>query len=107
MSLELATAPGATQSFGFHQSSHRAVRDVNVLPVELLPDFLGAVDTIAIGLVHASNLGFESLIPDLPRTRGPRLGGVIGTGGELQYSADRFDSPSMPARLDVTNYRLV
>jgi len=95
------------KAFGFHDPPHRAVRDVNVLPVELLPDFLGAVNTVAIGLVHAHNLRFESLVVALSRTRGAREYGVVSTGGELQRWPDRLDSPSMPAGIDVANYRLV
>lgn len=61
----------------------------------MLPNFLGAINTVTIGLMHASNLGFESLVVALSRTREQRFYCVVNTGGCLQCSADRLDSPSM------------
>ena len=103
----LATATGPRRTFQFHQSSHGAVRDVNIFTIQLLPDFLGAVNTIEVAPVHPHNLGFKSLVAALSRTQCPRLRGVVSAGGELQYWPDRLDSPSMLTGLDVTNYRLV
>ena len=83
------------------------MRDVDVLPVELLPDLLRAVDTIKVGPVHTQNLPFESLVAALARTGQPRPGGVISAGGELQHFADRLDPPSILPGLDVADYLLV
>ena len=83
------------------------MRDVNVLTVELLPNFLRAIDAIAIGRVHARNLGFENLVALTPKTHWPQLGGVVGAGGEMQRSADQLDFRWMLAGLDVANYLLV
>ena len=105
--LELATAPSSAEPLVFHQAPHRAVRDSDVLAIELLPDLLGAVDAVAVGLVHARNLGLQGGISDLARTRRPDPRGVIRAGGELQDSADRLDSPLTLARVDVAHYLLV
>jgi len=41
----------------FHQSLDRAARDGEALTTQLLPDLLGAVDTIEAGVVDALDLG--------------------------------------------------
>lgn len=86
--LELAGASSARQAFFFHQSWHRAVGDLDALATQLLPDLLRAVDTVAVGLVHAQNLGLESLVTDASCAGRARLGGVVGGGSKLQGSAD-------------------
>jgi len=60
--FKLATAPGSTQVLTFHDPLHRAVRDLNVLAIQLLPDFLCAVDTITVGVIHPQDLALEHLI---------------------------------------------
>ncbi len=79
----------------------------NVFTVELFPDLLSAIDPGAVRPMNPGNLWFEGFVTDEPCARGTRPGGVIGAGSELQGSADRLDSPSIFAQIDVMAYRLV
>jgi hypothetical protein len=75
--------------------------------VELLPDLLHAVATVETRVVEAFDLDLHGRVAHVERTRWTGLGGVVGAGGELQDSADRFDSPSIPSGIDVAHYLLV
>jgi len=101
------TASYATESLGFHQSTHGAVGDLNALTVQLLPDLLRAVDAVAVGLVHSVDLGHQDLVTLLALAGRAGLSGVVGAGSELQRSADRLDSPSILSGIDVADYFLV
>jgi hypothetical protein len=41
--LKLATTPSPAQALTFHDPPHGAVRDLNVLAVQLLPNFLRTI----------------------------------------------------------------
>ena len=105
--LELATSSCPGEPFVFHEPAHRAVGDGDALAVQLLPDLLGAVDAVAVGLVHPKDLGFQRLVALRARTGWTRERVVVSAGGELQGSADRLDPPSMLASVDVAQYLLV
>ena len=78
-----------------HQSLHGAARDAKALATQLLPDLLGAVDTVEAGVVDALDLGLEDLVTLSSSGLGTDADRVVGGGGELQRSADRLDSPSL------------
>ena len=67
--LELTPPSSAGEALLLHEPAHRAVGDLDALAVQLLPDLLRAVDTVAVGLVHARDLGLQDLI-----TQGSRAG---------------------------------
>jgi hypothetical protein len=66
--LELATPLCAGESLVLQESANRVIGNLDALALQLLSDLLGAVDTVAVGLVHAKNLGFQGFVANLART---------------------------------------
>lgn len=100
-----ATNPG--ESLGPHEPPHRAVGDFDVLAVQLIPDLLVAVATVEALVVDPLNLSFADLVATRPGAPWARLGAIVGVGGKLQDSADRFDPQTIPSGIDVAHYLLV
>src|SRR5215204_283717 len=76
-----------------HESLDGAAGNGNPFPVELRPDFVGAVH-LSVLVPHAPNLTLQDRVP-LPASRdGPPDGGVVAARGDLQHAADRLDSPA-------------
>jgi len=91
----------------FHDPPYGAVHDLDVLAVQLLPDFLRTIETITVGLGHPQDLALERLVALLSLTHRPCFGGVVRRRGEVQYSADWPGPPPILSRIDVANYFLV
>src|SRR5919202_89619 len=75
-----------------HESGDPITAHGDALAVELAPDLLDAVHA-EVAAVHASDVGLQPLIAQLPG-RGPaRDRGVVRGWGDLQGPADRLDPP--------------
>jgi hypothetical protein len=86
-------APTALHAEIAHEPLHRAARHRDAVFVELVPDLVGAVHGQVL-LPHPQHLRPQLGVAPRPRRRRPRLGGVIGGGGDLQHAADRLDPPA-------------
>jgi hypothetical protein len=101
---ERTTAPHTAESLVLHEPTNGAVGDSNPFTVELLPNLLGAVGAVVVGLVPAQYFGLQGRVVQLTWRYWTRQGGVVRGRGELQCSADRLDPPSSLAGVDVANY---
>src|SRR2546429_442827 len=87
------TADHALQAELAHQPGDAVTANPDVLPVQLPPDLLHAVDAEVLG-VHAPDLDLQLLVAE-PAGRGrPAPGGVVGGRGDLPHPADRLPPPT-------------
>ncbi len=92
-------AAHAAQACGSDEALDGAARHTRALPIELRPHLVGPVH-LAVLVPDAPNGDRELAIPTPPRRHGAIHGRVIATGRDLQYPADRLDTPALLMRLD-------
>ncbi len=99
--------PPSRKSHLIHEPPHGAVGHLDAFSPQLLPDLQLAVATVEALVVDALNLSSQFLVTALTGRGRSGLGVVVGRGSELQSPADRLDSPTIPAGIDVANYFFV
>ena len=101
---ELPASAGAGQAQLAHEALHGAAAHPDVLPVELGPDLVGAIDTTVLG-EDPHDVDLELLVADRPVRLRSFAVRPVGVRGDLaavlgEHRAGRLDPEAVPVSID-------
>jgi hypothetical protein len=106
---ERLATPGPAEALGTHQPLDGAACHPDVLPVELSPHLVGAVDEQVPG-VHPPDLHHQLGVPAGPLRRWPLARHPVRVRGDLaavlgEHPTDRLDPEPLPVSIDERDQR--